>query len=72
MSDILYIPDLAKKLGRTESAIRMAIQDGRDTVPRHMKIGRRVCWTVEMYDKWLAKKVKNAELPQSLRKVSGL
>jgi len=57
MADIIYIPEMAKRLDRTEAAIRMAIQEGRDTVPRHFKIGRRICWTEEIYQKWLNKQI---------------
>lgn len=62
MSDVLYIPDLAKKLGRTESAIRVAVQRDahlgvrKKRLPPAFKMGRLWAWRVTDVDAWLAKK----------------
>ena len=50
--DVLYVADLAKKLGRTESAIRSAVARGDDWIPPRIDMGRRLAWrrgTVEAF-----------------------
>jgi len=64
MANIIYIPEMAQRLGRTEAAIRSALQEGRDTVPRYFKIGRRVCWTEEIYQAWLNKQIEKSDISQ--------
>lgn len=62
MSDVLYIPDMARKLGRTEAAIRAAVQRDRSrgsrkkALPPAFKLGSMWCWRVADVDAWLARK----------------
>lgn len=51
--DLLYVPDLAKKLGRTESAIRSAVQRGDDWIPPRIEMGTRLAWSRETVNTWL-------------------
>jgi predicted DNA-binding transcriptional regulator AlpA len=58
---VLYVPDLARMIGRTESAIRAGVQRGVDWVPPAFNMGRRLAWRREDVDAWLA----NRALPRS-------
>lgn len=51
--EIVHIPELAKMLGRTESSIRSARQDGACWLPPCFKQGKRVCWRVATVRKFL-------------------
>lgn len=42
LPSILYVPDIAQILGRSEKAVRSAISRGR--LPPLRKIGGRACW----------------------------
>lgn len=53
MADVLYVPELARKLGRTEAAIRAAVHRGSRSVPPPFKIGRKHAWRPESVDAWL-------------------
>lgn len=43
-SEILYTPDLAKMLGRSESSIRSGLQTRAVWLPKSFKMGSRICW----------------------------
>ncbi|WP_419200932.1 hypothetical protein [Pseudomonas putida] len=45
--EIIHIPELAKLLGRSESAIRSAMQVKAPWLPPHFKQGQRICWRLE-------------------------
>lgn len=45
--EILHVPELAKLMGRTESAIRSAVQHRADWLPPFYKQGTRICWRLE-------------------------
>ena len=51
--EIIHIPELAKILGRTESSIRSARQEGTSWLPPSFKQGKRVCWRVATVRKFL-------------------
>jgi predicted DNA-binding transcriptional regulator AlpA len=53
-SEVLYVPDLARKLGRTEAAIRTAVNRKADWLPPAFSMGRRLAWRVTDVDKFLA------------------
>lgn len=55
MADVLYVEDLAAKLGKTEASIRNLIQRQGD-LPRGYKIGKRWAWNVSTVDRWLFQK----------------
>lgn len=42
--EIVYLPDIAKMLGRSESSIRSGIQGGAAWIPKSFKMGNRICW----------------------------
>ena len=44
--EIIHIPELAKLLGRSESAIRSARQAGASWLPPFFKQGSRISWRV--------------------------
>lgn len=62
MSDVLYIPDMARKLGRTEAAIRAAVQrdqsrgSRKKALPPAFKLGGLWAWRAVDVDHWLAVK----------------
>lgn len=56
--DVLYVSDLARKLGRTEAAIRVALNRGADWLPPAFKMGRRLAWRTADVDKFLAQRAK--------------
>lgn len=51
--DVLYVADLAKKLGRTEAAIRAAINRSAEWLPKPFPMGRRLAWRREDVDAFL-------------------
>jgi predicted DNA-binding transcriptional regulator AlpA len=59
-SDVLYVHELAKKLGRTESAIRSAVNRAADWLPPRMELGGRLAWRRSTVDRWLADREKVA------------
>lgn len=53
-TEILYVPEMARLLGRTEAAIRAAALREVDWLPKPMTgMGRRVCWHKRDVDKFL-------------------
>lgn len=59
-ADVLYVPDLARKLGKTEAAVRMGVARSSDWIPPAFKLGRRIAWRTADVDAWLAKRAKEA------------
>lgn len=58
--DILYVTDLAKMLGRTETAIRAAVNRGVSWIPAPFYMGRRIAWRREQVEQFIddsAKKI---------------
>ena len=43
-SEVIYIPDLARILGRSESSIRSGLQIRASWIPKSFKMGSRICW----------------------------
>ena len=56
--EILYIADLARRLGRTESGVRMAVHRRSESVPPHFKLGNRIAWNAADVTAWLRKKAR--------------
>jgi len=54
--DVLYVPQLAAKLGRTESAIRTGVNRGVDWLPPRVDMGGRLAWRRTTVDQWLEKR----------------
>lgn len=53
-SDLLYVADMAKKYGKTESAIRQAVLRGDDWVPQPFRVGKRMAWRRDDVEAFLA------------------
>jgi predicted DNA-binding transcriptional regulator AlpA len=62
VSDVLYVADVAEKLGMTESAVRMAVArdkgrgERKRALPKPFKIGAKLAWRRQDVDVWLATK----------------
>lgn len=55
---VLYVPDLARRLGRTEASIRSAVNRDADWLPPPFPMGRRLAWRVSDVDEFIAKQAK--------------
>lgn len=51
--EIIHVPELAKILGRSETAIRSALHAGAYWLPPHFKQGCRICWRVSSVRRFL-------------------
>ncbi|AHC81978.1 hypothetical protein X969_08360 [Pseudomonas monteilii SB3078] len=51
--EIIHIPELAKLFGRSECAIRSAIQVQAAWLPPSFKQGNRICWRLEAVREFL-------------------
>jgi predicted DNA-binding transcriptional regulator AlpA len=66
VSDVLYVADVAEKLGMTESAVRMAVArdkgrgERKRALPKPFKIGAKLAWRRVDLDVWLARKAGDA------------
>jgi predicted DNA-binding transcriptional regulator AlpA len=66
VSDVLYVADLAEKMGMTESAVRMAVARDKERVerkralPKPFKVGAKLAWRRVDLDVWLARKAGDA------------
>lgn len=77
--EVIHVPELAKMLGRTESSIRSARQDGANWLPPFFKQGKRICWRVATVRKFLeefeqglhapAKPGRKRQLPPTLASI---
>ena len=58
-TEVLYVADMARVLGRTEAAIRSCVQRQRlkmdNSFPTHTRIAGRVCWKRREVQAWLEK-----------------
>lgn len=54
-ADVLHVPQMARKLGRTEASIRTAVNRGDTWLPPPFRQGRRICWRAVDVDAFLAK-----------------
>lgn len=59
-SDVLHVAQCAKKIGKTEAALRMAVARESDDIPPWFYMGRRIAWRVATVDKWLADRERKA------------
>ena len=61
--EVIHVPELAKMLGRTESSIRRARQDGDSWLPPFFKQVKRVCWRVATVRKFLEEYEQGLHVP---------
>lgn len=59
--DVLYVPEMARKFGKTEAAIRQAVNRGAEWLPRPFKLGTRIAWRVADVDAFLAEQSKQTD-----------
>lgn len=65
-SDVLYVPEMAAKMGMTESAVRMAAYRDRSRgerkrhLPKPFKVGGKIAWRKIDVDAWLSRKAGDA------------
>jgi len=60
MSDLMFIPEAAKKLGLTEAALRGHVYRRSGAVPKPFKMGRKLAWRRATLDTWLAHRERTA------------
>ena len=58
-SAVLYVADLARMLGRTETAVRAAVNRSAPWLPPSFPMGRRLAWRRDDVEKFLAQQAKN-------------
>lgn len=56
MSDVLYIAEAAKRLGKTETALRALVQRGSANIPPALKVGGRWAFERRAFDRWLKRR----------------
>lgn len=56
VSEIIYIPELATMMGKSDVAVRAMIQRGSPDVPKSFKVGRKHAWYREDARKFFAAK----------------
>ncbi len=76
MSDLLYVKDIADKLGTTEAAVRSRVQRRDGSIPPFFWMGKRIVWRVETVDQWLKDQEAKAlservVVPRALRRSGG-
>lgn len=57
-AEILYVADLASMLGRSEVAVRQALNRGVDWIPQPFYMGRRLAWRREDVREWFAQRAQ--------------
>lgn len=60
MSDLMFIPEAARKLGLTEAALRGHVYRRSGAVPKPFKMGRKLAWRRATLDTWLAHRERTA------------
>lgn len=58
---VLYVAQMAALLGRTEAAIRAAVNREVEWLPPPFYMGRRVAWRKEDVDRFLAAQAKKTD-----------
>jgi len=61
--EILHVPELATMMGRSESAIRSAVQSRADWLPPYYKQGSRICWRLETVRQFLREFEEGGHVP---------
>lgn len=61
MSELLYMPQMAEKLGTTVTALRSKVdrmmnQSQRVDLPRPIRLGKKYAWRIETVENWLKSK----------------
>lgn len=59
--EILYVTDLARLMGRTEAAVRTAVNRRAAWVPPPFNVGRRIAWRRVDVDAWFARQAKESK-----------
>ena len=56
LPDILYVADIAKKLGTTPGAIKAHVRRQTGVVPKPFRMGRKLAWYRVAVDAYIARK----------------
>jgi len=59
--EVIYIPEFARMIGRTEAAVAKAISRGCRDLPVPFKIGSRYAWRIAAVREWLERAQRTAE-----------
>lgn len=59
--DLLFVPDLAYRIGVSHDAVRSMIR--REVLPAPAKLGRRLVWRRSDIDRWLDEKFSGGTTP---------
>lgn len=57
-SELLYIPQMAARMGRTEAAIRAGVQRNAKWLPPSFKSGAKIAWRKSTADQFFADQEK--------------
>lgn len=60
MSDVLYVPEAAQKMGLTEAALRGHVYRRGGAIPHPFKAGRKLACRRATLDTWLAHRERTA------------
>ena len=58
---ILYVPDMAKLMRKSEAAIRAAVFRGSESIPKPFKLGQKLAWVEADALKFIEEKRKGTE-----------
>ena len=61
---VLYLPQVAQRLGKTEGAMRAMIYRGAADMPPPFKLGGRYAWLESDLDAWLRERANAAGKPR--------
>lgn len=60
-SEVMYCAELAALMGRSEVAIRQAINRGVDWLPAPFYLGRRMAWRRVDVQRWLSERAQQVQ-----------
>lgn len=61
---ILYVPDMAKKMNKSAKALRAAITQGSESIPKPFKLGKKWAWVEADVDAFIERKKAESEIGQ--------
>lgn len=60
-TEVIYTAELAVMLGRSEVAIRQALNRGVDWLPAPFYLGRRLAWRRADVQQWIARRAQETQ-----------
>lgn len=68
-SDVMYLPEVARKLDMTEAAVRGHIQRRTDAIPPYFHLSqRKLAWRRETFDEWIRNRERQAQSERVVRR----